>query len=249
MINAYKNINVFPSYTTENELDRSKALHTCQIFQIDNCWAKSVASGTFINLLIDGFRRCLLTAAHVVQSSNLAIESSLSREEHPEYNSLNAYSKLVSEEHDWALFSLVDFHADDILKLGKQFCNCVGKLSTPYTFCGFPSSKNKSTPSLVKCRPYSHTDDEISEDDYKLLKIDPYERIAIRFHKQRVVNAKTQEPFVFPEPQGMSGGPIFDKNGNLAGIVTNYEQKHNVLYGTRIETIIRDLVEEKCVLK
>jgi hypothetical protein len=78
---------------------------------------------------------------------------------------------------------------------------------------------------------------------YKKIGVNQTDYIAVSFHRKDVENVKTKERMVFPEPQGMSGGPIFDQKGMLAGIVTNYEPKLNVLYGIRIEAILEDFLQ------
>lgn len=225
-------------------VDDVKSNSICQIFQVDYGQIESIASGILVSFSRNNLRYCLLTAAHVAKEKDLVIESSMSHSANPEYNKLDVELFLGSEKMDWALYILPDFFAVDLLKAGKVFYNynfvCC---SSPFTFCGFPSSKNKSNRTIVNCRPYSHTGEEVENDVYKKIGINPKDYIAISFHRMNVENVKTRERFVFPEPQGMSGGPIFDQRGTLAGIVTNYEPKLDVLYGIRIETILEDFLQ------
>ena len=225
---------------------KKRSAAACQIFQIESCKDKyrveSVASGVFVSLPIKGMKNCLITAAHVLDCLNLSIASSASYDDNPQYNYLSG-TPYSSKENDWAVFSLSDEFAKDIVESGKIFINfSLAKTCSPYTFCGFPSSKNKSKNSYVKCQPYSHTGDEISIEKYKQLKLDFANFIAIDFHRGDTVNVKTGDRMDFPEPYGMSGGPIFDNNDDFCGIVTNYDRKNNVLYGVRFLTIFSDLI-------
>ena len=186
---------------------------------------------------------CLMTAAHVTESSELAIASSLSYDSNPQYNLLQK-TDYISQEHDWAIFSFSDDLAKDVAESEKIFYEIkIAKIYPPYAFCGFPCSKNKSKSNLVRCRPYIYRGTEISKDKYEQFKINPRHCIAVNFKCKETVNVKTEESMFFPDPQGMSGGPIFDANGLLSGIVTNYERKFGVMYGTNFLTIFSDLLK------
>lgn len=226
------------------QLEEMKSKSICQIFQIDYGQIESIASGILVSFSKNDLKYCLLTAAHVAKEKNLVIESSMSHSANPEYNKLEEELFLGYGERDWALYILPDFFAEDLLRAGKKFYNYnFSSYSSPFTFCGFPSSKNKSSHTVVKCRPYSHTGDEVKRSVYKKIGVNQTDYIAVSFHRKDVENVKTKERMVFPEPQGMSGGPIFDQKGMLAGIVTNYEPKLNVLYGIRIEAILEDFLQ------
>lgn len=215
----------------------------CQIFQINNGWADSVGSGIFISSPIKGMEHCLMTAAHVTETSELAIASSQSYDSNPQYNLLQK-TDYISQEHDWAIFSFSDDLAKDVVESEKMFYEIkIAKTYPPYAFCGFPCSKNKSKSNLVRCRPYIYRGSEISKNKYEQFKINPRHCIAVNFKIEDVENCETKERMTFPDPQGMSGGPIFDANGLLSGIVTNYERKYDVMYGTIFLTIFRDLLQ------
>ena len=215
----------------------------CQIFQINDGWAESIGSGIFISFPIKGMEHCLMTAAHVTETSELAIASSLSYDSNPQYNLLQN-TDYVSQEHDWAIFSFSDDLAKDVVESGKMFYDIkIAETYPPYAFFGFPCSKNKSKSNLVKCRPYIYRGSEISKEEYARFKINPRYCIAVNFKREDVENVKTKEKMTFPDPQGMSGGPIFDTNGLLSGIVTNYERKFDIMYGTKFLTIVSDLLK------
>ena len=143
------------------QLEEMKSKSICQIFQIDYGQIESIASGILVSFFKNDLKYCLLTAAHVAKEKNLVIESSVSHSANPEYNKLEEELFLGYGKRDWALYILPDFFAEDLLKAGKKFYNYIFvSYSSPFIFCGFPSSKNKSSHTVVKCRPYSYKGNE-----------------------------------------------------------------------------------------
>ena len=219
----------------------------CQMFQMDGEKPESIGTGSLIKIFNEedhDYVYLLFTAAHVAKESNLAIETDSSRSTEPFYNVLENYSLISSDEKkDWAMYRLEEKTIDHLLKSGHSFFEYKGCKSEGLTavFCGFPATKNKTKRSEVRCRPYSYQGNIVNAELYDALAINSKEFIMVNFEPEKVIDCDTGEKITFPDPHGMSGGPIFDNDFNLIGLVLYHEPKLKVLYGIRLSAVMDEI--------
>ena len=78
-----------------------------------------------------------------------------------------------------------------------------------YCFAGFPHSKNKSRPGgRYNPRLFVHSTRSAIDSSYTTLKRDPRTFLALSFARERTVD-RSFSATMFPEPSGMSGGPVW----------------------------------------
>jgi len=80
--------------------------------------------------------------------------------------------------------------------------------------------------------------------EYIRLNVDMHEKLIVKFNKEKVYRENKKE-FTFPNPNGMSGGGIFQFDENnaikfeLVGIMTDWDtSKKNAIIGARIDNIL-----------
>lgn len=212
-----------------------------QIFSYDKGHVELVGSAVLCWAFVGGsFKRCLLTAKHVAKKTNLVTESTQSYSFNPSYNDLETDRWIMPVFHklDWALYPLSENHYEDLIKNRRDFIPLVKwDCSGPYTFCGFPATRNKNKRGVIKSQPYSYRGSELPIKDYPSLEKNNDEYIAVHFDKDDCEYASTLQPCSFPDPHGMSGGGIFDNNGVLCGIVTEWNPQRKALIGVRTSVI------------
>lgn len=223
--------------------------HVIQILSVNDGRLESKASGVLCWAPIDGtFKKCLLTAGHVTKEENLATESTESNSDNPYVTMIdgNLWIKQSNSSHDWALYPLPKEHFEDLALNGRDFIPLVNrKNSGPYTFCGFPASKNKTKRGVVKTQPYSYMGSEISKEQYRAIECNPKDTIAVHFDKDDCSLLGDSLQRSFPDPEGMSGGAIFDSFGLLAGIITDLKAQQKALVGIQTVAILDDLTKGK----
>ena len=109
---------------------------------------------------------------------------------------------------------------------------------------GYPSSSTKRSSKhdqRIKFQVYLTS--AASNEEYSRLKVDKNKRFVVKFKKKNVYNEK-KNLVTFPDPNGMSGGGVFQFNEknhnqmNLVGLMTDWDiYKKNAIIATRIECI------------
>lgn len=111
---------------------------------------------------------------------------------------------------------------------------------------GYPGSSAKgSTSKIQKLEIKGYLTSAATNEEYSRLQVDQMKEFIVLFKKKNVYGEKHNK-FMFPNPNGMSGGGVFqfhEKNPNiqfLVGIMTRWDvNKKNVIIATRIESITK----------
>ena len=119
-----------------------------------------------------------------------------------------------------------------------------------YAVVGYPLSKNKITHArrYIQHNGYCHSDLSPESAVYKRLGLDEDKNILVKFDR-KTGTGNLGNGVIFPEPLGMSGGPIFqifrnpenstDFKFSIAGILTSREPKDGLLQGTDISRVFQ----------
>ncbi len=109
---------------------------------------------------------------------------------------------------------------------------------------GYPgSSTKKSTNETQKIEIKGYLTSAAKDEEYTRLKVDKSKRFVVLFKKKNVYK-ENLEKMTFPNPNGMSGGGVFqfnEKNPNkqyLVGIMTDWDiEQYKAIIATRIESV------------
>jgi len=106
---------------------------------------------------------------------------------------------------------------------------------------GYPGSFTKrSTRTVQKLKLQGYLTGPAPESEYARLNVNPSKEFAVFFKKEKAYD-ENQSYTNFPDPDGMSGGAVFQFNENipqlvsLVGIMTRWRK--NVIIATRFETV------------
>lgn len=119
---------------------------------------------------------------------------------------------------------------------------------------GFPGSLAKrSSGGVEKLKLMGYLTSPAPESEYRRLNVDPSKQIVVLFRKGKVYD-HNQQYTNFPNPNGMSGGGVFQFNENipqlvsLVGIMTDWDtNRKNAIIATRFEEIKRHFSLRKIV--
>ncbi len=119
-----------------------------------------------------------------------------------------------------------------------------------YAVVGYPLSKNKITHArrYIQHNGYCHSDLSPGSAVYNRLGLDENKNILLKFDR-KTGTGNLGDGVIFPEPLGMSGGPIFqiftnpansaDFEFSIAGILTSREPNDGLMQGTDISRVFQ----------
>lgn len=148
--------------------------------------------------------------------------------------------RFIYEGENIANFDAIDKHVSSV--------NIFPHTDLYYAALGYPLSKNKINHArrYIQHNLYCYRDFSPGSDEYKKLGLDENKNILIKFDREQASLTPNQK-ILFPDPVGMSGGPIFQlfKNQNnpkdfyfsIAGIVTSQDPMKKFLQGTAISRV------------
>lgn len=127
--------------------------------------------------------------------------------------------------------------------------------SYQHLLVGYPASSTKNSDrTRTKIELKGYLTDAANENEYERLNVSPVDKLIVTFKKQ-VVFAENMRKMTFPNPNGMSGGAVFQFHEraptqlSLVGVMNEWDtQKKTAIIATRIEKytgmfIIRKLVD------
>lgn len=136
----------------------------------------------------------------------------------------------------------IDRSAFDIHQLRPRLLPRVGR---DFAVLGFPSSKNefRRTHGEIRARAYAYFGPSAEEAIYTDLALPVENHLLLNFDRKSGINTQLA-PVVFPKPQGMSGGPIWQFNAAdeeefrfgfpVVGVAIAHKGRHKLLQGTDI---------------
>lgn len=148
-----------------------------------------------------------------------------------------AFLRLHEEIADWlaedfTFLSVSDFQLGDLPVAG-----------TRYTFLGSPYRKAKKRGKLFHFPVYSIVSDSVSPEIYRSMSLAEASHVVVRFDARRMCD-ESGRSVTAPNPQGMSGGPVFasysrisDEDaaaGRLVAVIIEHHLSERVLVGVRI---------------
>lgn len=177
----------------------------------------------------------LITAGHVADFDNLCVgceEASTPKKFFQTIDGTRIISPKVNGNFgkiDWGVLFLAPEIANFLKRKYVTYAEGDDK-GGPYKICGYPNNLNTTS---TKTTHFEFTPQVIS--DLNEASEEEYRKIGYN-RETNIVLKKDDRSFNFP--RGISGGPIFDKEGNLVAIFTDYKK---FLIGTRVPKILLDL--------
>lgn len=140
----------------------------------------------------------------------------------------------------------VDKHKLQISSLVPQNIPRAGK---HYAIVGFPSSKSKPNPDAktVKAIAYAYHNPSIDDMDYDRFGFDPKNHVLMSFDQKNGFD-KNGRHVAFPNPQGMSGSPLWElfdndvqnanKEFSVAGVGIEHRKDSRLMISTDIKYVL-----------
>lgn len=141
----------------------------------------------------------------------------------------------------------IDRSAFDIHQLRPQLVPRTGR---DFAVVGFPSSKNefRRAHGEIRARAYAYFGYSAEESVYADLNLPVENHLLLNFDRKTGINTK-RETVVFPKPQGMSGGPIWQFHAEdeedfrfgfpVVGVAVAHKERHKLMQGTDISFALR----------
>ncbi|NVM88480.1 serine protease [Variovorax sp. SG517] len=119
------------------------------------------------------------------------------------------------------------------------------RIGRDFAVLGFPSSKNefRRAHGEIRAKAYAYFGHSADESVYSELNLPTQDHLLLNFDRKSGINAQ-KEAVVFPKPQGMSGGPIWqfhseDENDfrfgfPVVGVAVAHKERQKLLQGTDI---------------
>lgn len=232
-------------FSSETEIRRC----VCPLWLRQGKAPEAIGSATLLKIGENSFA---LTAAHVLeeftdqpvlvgtQAGFLPLVGEVNTSSPPDMTD-NAFVRLNPEIANWlaAEYLFLSLDQVDVYDLPTA--------GFGYEFLGVPYRKvcrfNKR---LFRFPVYSYTSTSISNAGYQSLGISPFSHVVVDFVPRRVRNGAGRR-ITAPNPQGMSGGPVFSKPLITPGTSTNVakrlvalaiEHRKGVLIGIRIGLVL-----------
>jgi hypothetical protein len=136
----------------------------------------------------------------------------------------------------------IDRSAFEIHQLRPRLLPRIGR---DFAVLGFPSSKNefRRAHGEIRARAYAYFGHSAEEGVYADLELPVEDHLLLNFDRKLGINAQKQ-PVVFPKPQGMSGGPIWQFNADdetdfrfgfpVVGVAVAHKERQKLMQGTDI---------------
>ena len=231
------------SFSSKTELRRS----VCPLWLRQGKAPEAIGSATLLKVSEDAFA---LTAAHVLeevkgqsvlvgtQNGFRPLVGEVGTSSPPDVTD-NAFIRLHPEIANWlaAEYQFLSLEQVDVGDLPTA--------SSGYEFLGVPYRKVRRADSrLFRFPVYSYTSTSIPISGYQALGLSPVSHVAVDFVPRHVRNGNGRRTTA-PNPQGMSGGPIFSKGFSanavrrLVGLAI--EHRKGVLIGIRIGLVLEPI--------
>ncbi|WP_319560318.1 hypothetical protein [Marispirochaeta sp.] len=142
---------------------------------------------------------------------------------------------VVVIENDIPLFNPISYTYFGTFQDSKEY---------QHLLVGYPGSSTKrSTRHNQRIKFQAYLTTAASNEEYNRLKVDRTKKLIVSFKKEKVYNEE-HNLITFPNPNGMSGGAVFQFNENnhnqmyLVGVMTDWDvNRKNAIIATRIECI------------
>ncbi len=224
--------------------------------QADRARLEHFGSGILVRLREHYF---VLSAAHVFTSQKLWLpgKPSMPLDEAGRTFATSPFDRTPHADHLDLGYVLLNAKAVAALTaLGRTFLEstewvlALPPLKTAVvTFVGMPCSKSKTivgrqqlitTPTYIRSSALTAAEVTALGRDAKL-------HLAIHYDRERLSNDATGARVTGPLPEGMSGGPMWlvlpDGTPKLWAIGTDYDLQKQVLWGSKIQPLLRNLLE------
>src|SRR5439155_16164451 len=231
------------SFSSEIELRRS----VCPLWLRQGKAPEAIGSTTLLKVGEDAFA---LTAAHVLeefkdqsvligtQNGFRPLVGEVSTSSPPDVTD-NAFIRLHPEIADWLApeYRFLSLEQVDVGDLPTA--------SSGYEFLGVPYRKvRRADGRLFRFPVYSYASTSIPISGYQALGLSPVFHVAVDFVPRRVRDGDGRR-ITAPNPQGMSGGPIFSRgfsaNAGRRLVALAIEHRKGVLIGIRIGLVLEPI--------
>jgi hypothetical protein len=227
------------------------------------------ASGVFIKI---GEEKFLLTAAHVIEKQEEDIFIGIGEHELLRLGGDLIWNKAPEtrdkDRIDIAVHKLCPATVEKIgnkykfLDINELGINHKFALSAMYQSVGFPASLSKfnRVKNSTKSKPFIFNTRPAPKEIYTLLKCDNFLNVIVEYDKRRIIDYKTGQQQIGPDPYGISGSGLWyipfqqKKEGDkldkkLVAIMTEWPIENRKYWiGTRID-VFTELIRNKYRLK